>query len=277
MYLSLSVLNRVKTIFLINIAVVFCSFCIISVAKSDNDFFSICYENIENIPYYYGEGSLVPVRDPGLYIDILKRVEEELNLTVTFHRAPWARCLRELELNQVDAVLGGSYNETRSKYGYYPMVDGKVDTERRLIDQSYSLFRRKGGAASWDGTSFSNLDKIGAQIGYSIIDLLKSHSLVVAETASVQRGFSLLQTGRIDGFATINEIGASIMLRYPEKYNQIEKVDPPITTKPYYLIVGKSYYSTHSKMVEDIWVQIAEIRETELSELLMRYTEHRSP
>ncbi|MEH6632067.1 MAG: transporter substrate-binding domain-containing protein [Halopseudomonas aestusnigri] len=277
MYSSLSILDRVNTIVLINITVIFCCFCTINVAKSDSNSFSVCYENIENIPYYYGEGGLVPVRDPGLYIDILKRVEEELNLKVTFHRAPWARCLRELELNQVDAVLGGSYNEIRSKYGYYPMVDGVVDTERRLIDQSYSLFRRKGGAASWDGTSFSNLDNIGAQIGYSIIDLLESHSLVVAKTASVQRGFSLLQAGRIDGFATIDETGASILLRYPEKYNQIEKVDPPITTKPYYLIISKLYYSTHSKMVEEIWDEITEIRETELSELLMKYTEHSYP
>ncbi|WP_419901546.1 substrate-binding periplasmic protein [Kiloniella sp.] len=266
-----------KTIIRLSVTVLVLGFCVITPANSEKISFSICYEDIENIPYYYGKGGSIPKKNPGLYIEILELVEKKLDLLISFHRAPWARCLRELELNQVDGVLAASYSKSRVEFSNYPHVSGRVDKKRRLMNQSYYLFRRIGSSASWNGKSFKNVNKIGAQIGYSIIDLLKEHRLVVAETSSVQRGLSLLQAGRIDGFATIKEIATSIIARHPDKYDQIELVKPALKTNSYYLVLGNTFYSKYSDLSETIWNEIAEIREKELTGLLIKYSHALDP
>ncbi|MEH6632068.1 MAG: transporter substrate-binding domain-containing protein [Halopseudomonas aestusnigri] len=247
-------------------------FCFVSVARADNLPFVICYENIENIPYYYGEGSDVPKTKPGLYVDILDLVSQRLKLKIIFHRAPWARCLKQLELNRVDGVLAASFKTERAKYSHYPMNLKKLDVERRIVNKSYYIFRRKGARISWDGKEFNGTYRVGVQIGYTIIDFLKKHNLTVTATPSVQRGFQQVQNNRLDAFATIEEIGNTLLMRYPNKYSNVEKVTVPLTTKPYYLIIGRKFYKTHRYLSENIWNELAKIRESEMPNLLIHYS-----
>ena len=263
--------SSIKTIF-----VVLC-FCIsltaIESVEAKEATFTVCYENIENIPYYYGEGSEVPKARAGLYVDMFEVVSVKLALKISFHRAPWARCLKRLELNQVDGVLAASYKPERAVYSHYPMSFGAVDMERRIVNKAYFLYRRKGSSVSWDGDNFQGIKVVGAQIGYAVIDFLRKYNVTVMETASVQRGFKQLQNQRLEGFATLEAVGNTLLMRYPDQYNMIEKVPTALSIKPYYLLIGTEFYKNHESLSEDIWNTLAQIRETDMTTLLVPYTE----
>ncbi|WP_419901548.1 transporter substrate-binding domain-containing protein [Kiloniella sp.] len=107
------------------------------VVRAETIPFSICYEDIENIPYYYGEGTEIPENKPGLYVDMINLVSQRLKLNIVIHRAPWARCLKQLELNRVDGVVAASFKPERAKYSHYPMRLGELDVERRIVNKSY--------------------------------------------------------------------------------------------------------------------------------------------
>ncbi|WP_419901547.1 hypothetical protein [Kiloniella sp.] len=126
---------------------------------------------------------------------------------------------------------------------------------------------------SWDGKAFSGINEVGVQIGYAIIDFLKNYNLTVIENPSVQRGFQQVNTSRLAGFATLEQIGNTLLMRYPERYQNVEKVPVALTTKPYYLIISREFYKNHNALSENIWNELAKIREIEMPDLIIKYSE----
>jgi len=134
---------------------------------------TLVYEVKPNPPFYLGK-KMIDWKKPGITLEVMKLLETKLNIEVTFERLPWATGLEKVKKNIVDGVFHASFNEERLKIGVYPMRKGQPDTNRRLMTQSYFLYKRKKSPLQWDGKSFTNLDgTIGAINGYAIVGDLK--------------------------------------------------------------------------------------------------------
>ena len=67
--------------------------------------------------------------------------------------------------------------------------------------------------------------------------------------------------------------GDALLNAHPEKFKHLEKVSPPLSTKPQYLMLSHQFVNKHPEMTERIWNAIAVIRKVDLEEITLQYVE----
>ncbi|MBF0227110.1 MAG: hypothetical protein HQK76_16825 [Desulfobacterales bacterium] len=95
---------------------------------------------------------------------------------------------------------------------------------------AYVLYKLKGSPLQWDETTktLSGIKQnIGAPRGYSIVDDLKKWNIPVEESPSTYNDFQKLLKDRLDGVAAL-ELAGDFYLKKDSKFNDIEKVSPPL-------------------------------------------------
>lgn len=233
----------------------------------------ITYESKENPPYYLGVEAQPSVRAPGISIEFINEIAQRLDFDVTYRRAPWQRGLFMLKNNHADAIIHASYNEEREQIGRYPMKEDVVDERRSMMPQSYFFYVKKPNTLNWDGVSYSLIrGKVGAVIGYAVVDFLADKKVDVIEVRSQLIGLKMLQYGRIDGFAGIETMVDYQLQAHAAGLVDIEKIYPPIMTKSYYLLFSKQFYHENSALAERIWDEMKAMRENgQYEEIAARY------
>nr|WP_246433934.1 transporter substrate-binding domain-containing protein [Spirochaeta isovalerica] len=239
----------------------------------------IAYEDKEQPPYYLGNGSGVPGSDPGIAVEMVLQLERKIDgLTIELVRLPWPRCLYSLKNNQVDGIFNASYSKERLEIGWYPTVDGTlegpVDTSRNITVISYSLYTKAESGLDWNGSVFTGISQLslGAPLGYSIVSDLKLSGYRIFEFQSTEGGFLMLERNRLDGIVVQDITGDSILRKNVRLYKDIVKVTPPVATKEYYLMLSDNLVGRNRSLAEQIWSELASIRNRHLSELEDKYS-----
>jgi len=117
---------------------------------------------------------------------------------------------------------------------------------------------------NWDGVAFSHLSKaIGTTRGFSVIaDLKRLGAEVSDESDSMRTDFDNLLLGRLDGIAAL-ALNAKIYLKErPDIAEQVVRLDPPIATKDYYLLLSHSFVTANPNAAEAFWNAVAAARES---------------
>ena len=241
--------------------------------------FNVAYGPDEIVPYIMGNSTQIPQEKPGIAVDVVLMLEKNVdNLKIKLKRYPWKRSQAELKHNKIDGIFAASYKKERLKLGWYPTTDGthegQIDTSRRIDTFSYSLYKLKGSKISWDGAKFINVDpnkKLGASLGQSIVEDLKSRGIKMVSCTSLICGFQMLNLKRVQGVVSWDVVGDKF-LKYPE-FQGIEKVTPPIVTKHYYLMISNQFVKQHPMLAQKIWDNIKIIRDTKMEMLVQKYAE----
>jgi polar amino acid transport system substrate-binding protein len=234
--------------------------------------FTACYESLEQFPYYIGNSEIISSK-PGVSIDLLRLVADELNLDLKLSRTPWKRCLANLENGIVDGAFNASFLTERMAIARYPMHENTIDVSRRLIMLDYSLYILKNSSLSWDGKKFINLGSIslGAPLGYSIVTDLKKMKVPVIESATSIKLLNQLLGKQVVGVVLQTVTGDYLIKNEAERFSSIVKVDPPISSKPYYLMISHKFADKNQELSEKIWNSIAKFREIKLQGLIESY------
>lgn len=250
----------------------FLFFC--SIAYAEPTKISISYEEKANPPYYMGEGSLINWEKPGINLEILKSLEKKLNIRFDFTRCNWTRSLNLLERNEVDGAFEASFKAERMSIAVYPMKNNKPDPDKRLMRNTYVLYKLKNSPVEWDGKMFKNLTKpIGATVSYSIVGDLKAMGITVEEVYGPSDNLRMLAGGRLDGCAEQESKTDVLLKNNAEKFKNIIKVSPPISTKDYYLIFSHKFAKEQSELMNAIWNELQQIRESgEYDKIFEKYT-----
>ena len=251
-------------------ALLFVSF---SVTVNARDLLLAC-ENKQDFPTVMGNCENLLKDKPGMGIEAIYRLEKKLNIKISIIRLPWKRCLSEMQRGHVDGIFAASYKEKRNIFGRYPEVNGKVDPSRRFTSASYALYRLKGSDVQYDGNNFHVKGKIGAPLGYSIVDDLEKKGLVVDESPNTLNDFRKLVKGRIKAVAALEMTGDYYLMVNQYLNEKIEKILPLIVEKPYYFMLSHQLCKENSQLAEKIWDTIAEIRQDfDFQQLLIKYFE----
>jgi len=220
------------------------------------------YETRANPPRYLGEGTEINWDRPGLTLELLKRVGERLRVNLEFRRYPWKRGLFLVETGEVDGIFHASYKVEREKIGRYPKTaDGMVDPSRAIFVQAYALHVLRGSNVGWDGETITGLGDraVGATAGYSIVGDLEKRGLRV-ETGKVQElNLNKLVAGRIAAYAELENMAAAAIAANPSAYADVIKLDPPLISKPYYLLLSHALAARDPALAEQVFDAIAEI------------------
>lgn len=239
---------------------------------ADNIEITVAFIDKINPPLVFNPNQ-VDSENPGITIDILRRLEKKANIKFVYKSMPWARCLHSLKTNTVDAIFHASFKKSRMEKGVYPMKDNQVDQTRRLIEQTYYIYKRKDSPLQWDGTKFTNLEKsIGIIIDFSIKNDLQKMKLNYEEAPSILTNLNKLKYSRLD--AVINYVSQTdiSLFKYPEKFKTIEKIKLPFKKRDKYLMFSHKFYSNNKVLVEVIWDELKKMREGgELDKISERY------
>ncbi len=237
----------------------------------------LCAFEAEAQPPYYMGNTVEVLYNPGVAVEMMKALEELIpELTVKFERMPWKRCKRMLEKNLADGLFNASYKPRRLKIGWYPTLDnthkGALDIERRITNISYNFYKHKNSPVEFDGKKLINLQlgKVGADRGYSIVDdlnIMGYKNIVLSSTHN--ENLKKLNRGWLDVIA-FQDITGDALIRLPENKN-IVKIQPPINTKPYFLMLSKKFVTANPKLAIRIWDSIKIIRETRHDKLVEKY------
>jgi len=232
----------------------------------------VAYEDKTQFPYYMGDTQKVLER-PGAAVELVKLLEERVpGLRIKFSRYPWKRCLAVLETGQVDGIFNASYNDARTRIGEYPRVNGQVDPSRRLTTISYHLYALPNAELGWNGELFADPDlEIGAPLGYSIVNDLENLGVSVLKVRSSRQSLQLLVAKRVDAVALQSVTADFLLSKNPGPLADIVRIDPPLKTKPYYLMLSRQFKAANPELAEQIWNAIGELREEKLEALAQPY------
>jgi polar amino acid transport system substrate-binding protein len=230
----------------------------------------IVFDVFENPPLIDGNGTVIDPVKPGLTIELLRMASERANIPIALSRTPWERGLYLIQTDQADAIFAASYVEDRLRYGVYPMQDGHPDTRRKLFDQSYRLYVRTGSRIVWDGKMLTNLHApVGATPGYAVVPVLRAMGVAVDEEPSHIANLRKLVAGRIDAYAELDTHVRPLLRGDKAAFGGITELSPPILTKPYYLMFGKTSYARTPDLAERIWDAIALVNDSAAYQTLL--------
>lgn len=240
---------------------------------------TLVYEDKPQPPFYLGETSEVLATKPGVAVEMVKMLADNIDgLEVNLKRMPWKRALYSLKSNRIDGIFNASYKPERLAMGWYPTTNGKhdgpIDKDRRIATISYSLYHLKSSPILWQGEwSALKQELVGAPLGYSIVGDLRQKGIQVEESNSTRNNLNMLMTGRLK-VAALQTVTADCILSSPQedaRYSQIEKLTPPLISKPYFLMLSKQFVASNPVLSQRIWDEIRKIRLEDRSKLMKAY------
>ncbi|WP_374380755.1 substrate-binding periplasmic protein [Dongia sp.] len=241
-----------------------------SMAVADDIPLRVGYSDKESAFYLVGNGQEIPKR-PGVAIEMVKQAAEACGVSPEFSRYPGGRLLARVGDNTIDAVALLSFNRERMALATYPMKGDAADPDFQIASLSYAFYVRSDSPVKWDGMEVTGLTKpIGANLGWSIVDDLKKEGLDVEPASDTQNNFNKLLGGRIDAVATHVTIGDAYVAQNGLT-GQIKRLEPPISTKPYYLVLSHAWRDAHGAAADCLWASIAKQRRQDMPALLQRY------
>ncbi|GGA94200.1 substrate-binding periplasmic protein [Agarivorans gilvus] len=242
----------------------------VSAAESARKKITLVYEVKPNPPFYLGEGSDIDWRKPGITLEVLKLLEGKLNIEIEFKRRPWLRGLKEVEANVADGIFHASFKPARLQIGRYPMKNDQLDVSRKIMSQSYALYKHKDSPLQWDGQALTNLNgDIGAVRGYAVIGTIEGLGVSVYEVSSQMNGLMMLKAGRIAAFADIATMTDFQIKSHREEFKDIIKISPPFATKDYFLMLSHQFVHDNPALSEAIWDAIRELRDSPQYKLIV--------
>jgi polar amino acid transport system substrate-binding protein len=201
---------------------------------------------------------------PGLNNILLGIVESKLEVSLTVSLLPWKRCQEALKNGLVDGVFAISYTPERLEFAVYPMKANAPDPTKRLMLESFSLYRRTGDTSvTWDGLHLKSSGRIGAQFGRSVVAQLQQLSALVDTGAySAEDNLRKLMAGRVSAVALLTLQTDSVIVTHHEFAGKIEKLPIPLIEKPFYLVFSKQFAISHTRQMQEIWQEVERVRES---------------
>ena len=237
----------------------------------------ICYENKEVAPYWMGNSSKLPSKNPGLGVEQLQYLDQlEKNIDFKFKRFPWKRCQNMLKKGLIDGIIG-SYKKKREAIGNYPKnKSGGIDLERSISKRSASLFfKLKNDPIKYKSGSFLNLNsrRVGGVLGYGSISKLKSLAKNVLEVRDMESLFIMLEKKRLAAVMVKELPSKAYFLRNPSKKNlfvQFGSIQRKKLIPGAYLIISHQFYKKHKDLSEKLWNHMPKVRE-EVPKIAQKY------
>lgn len=228
------------------------------------------YSDKESAFYLIGNGQEIPAK-PGIAIEMIESAAKTCGVAVEFSRYPGGRLLALIGDNTIDGVALLSFSPERLAKAAYPMKGDAADPAYQMASLSYAFYVRSDSEVMWDGKSIHGLARpIGANLGWSIVEDLKKMQLPVEPAKDTQNNFNKLLLGRVDAVAMHTTIGDAYLTEHGIA-PRVKRLDPPISTKPYYLVLSRAWHDQYPDTAQCLWQSLAEQHEKDLPALLARY------
>jgi len=192
---------------------------------------------------------------PGLNNLLIERAARRTGVAIRFHPMPWTRCLFKTTIGDMDGVVAASFRPERLRVGTYPMRAGKPDGERRLMRNSYLLYRRKGDSSvQWDGKKLQVAGMVGVQTGYSIAGKLRELGATVYQNQRLPKPLlEALLAGNLNAVTLTSGESIRLLADNPVYANRLEALPLPLEEKDFYLMLSWQFQRRNPALTEQLW------------------------
>lgn len=218
----------------------------------------LCYEDVPQGYWTRPDGS-------GVALDLVRKVESRLGEHFTYTSLPWKRCLEEVRIGTMDAVVGAADSPERHAYGVYPtQADGSLDSRTAIWTDFFNVFYRADSKVKWDGKDLNvPSGTVVAQRSYVVAEILRSRGYkVVDSTKSVVDGLRFLVEGTAEA-AVLQGVEAEwLCANDPRFRGLIRQGSAHYVVLPLYFLSARPSYQRDPKRIQAIWNEIRAVRES---------------
>ncbi|MBB5205197.1 polar amino acid transport system substrate-binding protein [Inhella inkyongensis] len=225
----------------------------------------VAFLNWDSPPLLMGNGAEF-ADPPGLAVELTRQVLARMGCSPVFSRAPLRRLHRDLELGELDLVVGIGHSSERAQHLAFPLrSDGSLNARLALAQAPVVLLVRQEAQTRprWDG---QKLLPRGARIG-----VIQGS---IEETLAEQQGWTLersphreasltkLRRGLIDAVLT-NLFSVSKAER--EREPALVVLEPPLHRALYFAPVRPALLKEHPAFVEAFWLRLCQAARSALA------------
>lgn len=225
----------------------------------------LCADEAPLYPWRLAEPRRAGALPAGLDFVLIEQAAARMGLALELSLMPWRRCQAELQRGGQDAALGMSYRSDRMQFAVFPWRDLAPDEGLRMRRESYSLYALVQDGPVWDGRHLAAKGElvVGAPSGYSIVEQLQAMGLKVDEgTRSVEANLEKLVKRRVQALALPTGEGDEALKRDARWAQRVQRLDPPLVEKSYFLVYSHSYYGGNEAQAKRLWAELAQVRES---------------
>jgi len=217
--------------------------------------FSLCIEENPYPPLIYAD------RDGAIPI-LVKMAAREAGVRVSFHRAPYLRCLAQVRSGQADGYPSTVFGIAGAEAYVFPGHPGAPDPARATVTARQLVYRRSGAPVDWNGKQFSGLARPVLHDRSGLLVAKRLQALGVAADASAKNteaNLAKLLAGRGDVVVGFETAGTPLLAQ-PRFAGKVEALPIPFFVEDYYLGIGHGVYARYRDKVEAMWQAIARLK-----------------
>lgn len=225
---------------------------------------NLCIEEMVNLPY-------IGKVHEGIFNEFMDSIETLSKFKIVLHHLPWKRCLRAVELGEMDGAYAVIYTKERDSLFSYPKQNnGELDVSSIIWQAEYSIFTHQDSDFEWDGASFNQSGlQLSAPRGYVAYQKLSDLGVLHA-TSSHDTAFELVAMQRLDGYIVERAVGESLLKKkgINDKIKQLQK---PFLNSNLFLVLSNTYVQAHPNEAIAFWTFLAQVRTLHGKRLYQQY------
>ncbi|MEW5682265.1 MAG: transporter substrate-binding domain-containing protein [Pseudomonadota bacterium] len=218
--------------------------------------FTICYEGSGMAPFISaGRDGSQPV---GFLVDMLHKAAATLPIRLQYQQAPWLRCQKMVQDNQLSATLAMIWSPERAqKYRFPDEQSGTEQSQRYLWRAEYPVFHPTDKA--FVITQYQPQFGISAPLGYIVEDWLQQKGWLSPYKFTPQEGFKMVADGKLDGYSVERFIG-SYHLQQLKLSDKVVVSDDNLIVKNWHIVFSPDFYAQNTPLVEQFWFNLIAAR-----------------
>ncbi len=169
----------------------------------------------------------------GAAVEIVTRIMNRLNHSVSIEVLPWTRAVKMVQFGRADAIFTIFKNPERQLFLNY--------STEILIPQPVAFYAKKESAISYEGNPL-NLKHLKVGVVSTISYGRKFDStrglMTVERTATLEQNFAKLMLGRID-LVISNVYSAEIVINRMRIADAVKQLEPYVESVPSYIAFAK--------------------------------------
>lgn len=226
---------------------------------------NLCIEETVNLPY-------VGKIHEGIFNEFMDSIEALSEFKIVLHNLPWKRCLREVELGNMDGAYAVIYTKKRDLLFAYPKTNnGELNVSNIIWRAEYPIFAHKDSKFDWDGESFNQSDlDFSAPLGYVAYQKLRDLEVLHPASLPPDKGLDLVARNRLDGYIVERAIGENL-LREKGLTGQIKQLQKPFLSSNWFLVLSKKYTQAYPNEALAFWALLSQVREQHGRRLYQKY------
>jgi polar amino acid transport system substrate-binding protein len=221
-----------------------------------NTVISVCYEGSGMAPFISaGSDGNPPV---GFLVAMLNTAAAPLAISLQYQQAPWLRCQKMVQENQLNATLAMIWSPARAlQYRFPDQKSGTEQSQRYLWQAEYPVFHTI--TQPFVLSQYQPQFGIGAPLGYIVEDRLQQQGWLSPYKFTLEEGFTMVANDKLDGYSVERLIGG-YHLKQLGLADKLAVSDDNILVENWHIVFNPDFYSENTQLVEQFWFNLIAAR-----------------